>query len=200
MSASQSLPLFPLQSVLFPHSRMNLRVFEARYLDMIGRCMQANAPFGICLIAEGSEVGAPALPHRIGTEALIVDWDMSQPGILGLVVRGGRRFRILEQEVDSQGLLTGEIEWLSEPANEPPAAEFLNLLPLLAVVLKDAGEARIPRPYALDDASWVGYRYAEILPIQPLARQRLLELDDAQLRLRIIADYLTQQGLLKSAS
>lgn len=197
MSEPERLPLFPLHSVLFPQGRMTLRIFEARYLDMIGRCMKAEAPFGICLIAEGEEVGSPALPHKVGTEARIVDWDMSEPGILGLTVRGGRRFRILEQVAAEDGLLTGIVSWFDEAEPAPPESEHQALLPLLRVVLNDAGETRIPRPHALDDAAWVGYRYAEILPIQPLARQRLLELEDAELRLAIISEYLSQQGLLK---
>ena len=83
MSEPLRLPLFPLNSVLFPQGRLSLRIFEVRYLDMIATCMKANAAFGICLIAEGEEVGTPAVPHKVGCEARIVDWDMSEPGILG---------------------------------------------------------------------------------------------------------------------
>lgn len=198
MSEPVRLPLFPLNAVLFPQGKMSLRIFEVRYLDMIARCMKADAPFGICLIAEGEEVGTPAIPHKVGTEARIVDWDMSEPGILGLTVRGGRRFRILEQVADDSGLLTGIVEWFDEAEQLPPGEDHQALLPLLQIILNDAGEHRIPRPHALDDAAWVGYRYAEVLPIQPLARQRLLELEDADLRLAIIGEYLEQQGLLET--
>jgi len=191
------LPLFPLNSVLFPQGRMNLQVFEVRYLDMIARCMKANTPFGICLIASGEEVGKSAIPHMVGTEARIVDWDMSQPGILGLTVRGGRRFRVLEQIVDEQELVTGIVQWFEEVPAEPVSPDHQPLLPLLEAVIADAGEKTIPRPHTLDDAAWVGYRYAEILPIQNLARQRLLELEDADLRLAIIHEYLVEHKLLK---
>lgn len=197
MSAPLRLPLFPLHSVLFPQGKMNLRIFEARYLDMIGRCMKEEANFGVCLIAEGEEVGMPAVPHRIGTEARITDWDMSEPGILGLVIRGERRFRVLEQVVDESGLITGIVEWLDEPAPVAISEKLQSLQPLMQMILRDAGETRIARPHALEDAAWVGYRYAEVLPIPALARQKLLELEDTELRLSIIAEYLIKQGLLK---
>ncbi|MET7013050.1 LON peptidase substrate-binding domain-containing protein [Uliginosibacterium flavum] len=197
MSEPVRLPLFPLNAVLFPLGRMGLRIFEVRYLDMIARCMKADAPFGICLIAEGEEVGTPAIPHKIGTEARIVDWDMSEPGILGLTVRGGRRFRVLEQVEEEPGTITGIVQWFDEPPAEAVSEDHAALLPLLKVVIADAGEKVIARPWALDDADWVGYRYAEILPIPKIARQRLLELEDADLRLAIIHEYLVEHGLLK---
>jgi uncharacterized protein len=197
MSEPLRLPLFPLNSVLFPQGRMNLQVFEARYLDMIARCMKADMPFGICLIASGEEVGQAAVPHLVGTEARIVDWDMSQPGILGITVRGGRRFRVLEQIADEQNLVTGIVQWFDESPAETVSPDHQPLLPLLQAVIADAGEKTIPRPHSLADAAWVGYRYAEILPIQNLARQRLLELEDADLRLAIIHEYLVEHKLLK---
>lgn len=196
MSASQSLPLFPLHSVLFPQGVLHLKVFEARYLDMIGQCMRNESTFGVCLIAEGEEVGKPALAHGVGTEAKIVDWDMSEPGILGLTVRGARRFRVREQIAAADGLLTGSIDWFDEPAPAPVGPAHASLLPLMNMIIRDAGERVIPLPHALDDSAWVGYRYAEVLPIQSLAKQRLLELEDADLRLNIIQEYLRQQGLL----
>ncbi|PAS94339.1 MAG: peptidase S16 [Candidatus Dactylopiibacterium carminicum] len=196
MSELQRLPLFPLSAVLFPRSRMGLHVFEARYLDMIARCMQAESTFGICLIADGQEVGAPALVHGVGVEARIVDWDMSVPNLLGLTVRGQRRFHVLEQMADKQGLVTGIVRWFDEPAVTALPVEYEPLLPLLQMVVADAGE-KIPLPHAFDDADWVGFRYAEILPIPPLARQRLLELEDPLLRLSIVQSFLKERGLLK---
>lgn len=197
-SASESLPIFPLSSVLFPLGKLALRIFEPRYMEMIARCMQENTSFGICLIAEGREVGAAALPHKFGTEARIVDWDMSQPGVLGITVQGGRRFRLLDHSVDEQQAILGSIEWVNEPEVRKISAVHKELLPLMQLILADAGEARIPQPHVLGDPSWLGYRYAEVLPIQPLARQRLLELEDAELRLSIIQTYLREHKLLKA--
>lgn len=196
-SQPESLPLFPLNAVLFPQGRMTLKIFEPRYLDMIGRCMKANSNFGICLVEPGSEATSPEL-HKIGVEARIVDWDMNQPNMLGLTVRGGRRFRVLESVADEQGRSTGIVQWFDEAPEEMVSEAHQDILPLLALILRDAKLA-IPTPHRLDDAAWVGYRYAEALPIPPLARQRLLELEDADLRLAIIREYLVSHKLLEES-
>ena len=195
----ERLPLFPLNAVLFPQGRMTLKIFEARYLDMIARCMKSESPFGICLIEQGSEVGEPASPHKVGVEAKIVDWDMNTPNLLGLTVRGGRRFRVLEQVADANGLITGIVQWFEEPPDEPVSSDHQSLLPLLKLIIGDAGQHVIPPPHRVDDAAWVGYRYAEVLPVPPLARQRLLELEDADLRLAIIHEYLIEHKLIQDA-
>jgi uncharacterized protein len=197
MSSPLVLPLFPLNSVLFPQGRMNLRIFEARYMDMIAQCMKSDSSFGVCLIERGEEVGSAAVPHLAGTEARIVDWDMREPGMLQITIRGGRRFRVLEHSVDKQARVLGMVSWIDEPATQPVSTQHQALLPLLQAVITDAGEEVIPRPHALDDAAWVGYRYAEILPIPNLARQRLLELEDTDLRLAIVHEYLLEHHLLK---
>ena len=88
----ERLPLFPLKTVLFPGGVLPLRVFEPRYMDMITRCMREDAGFGVCLIAAGEEVGETAVPHPVGTEARIEQWDMAQAGVLNLLTRGSRRF------------------------------------------------------------------------------------------------------------
>lgn len=196
---AETLPLFPLHTVLFPEGKLPLKVFEARYMDMISRCMRENTPFGVCLIAEGKEVGRPAMPHMIGCTARIVDWDMSQPGVLQVVTRGERRFRIREYDAAPDSLLVAKIEWLPDWPALPTPDELQDIVPLLKAIAADQGEA-FPSPHRFDDASWVGARYAEVLPIQPLARQKLLELDDVVSRLEIIRKFLLQRELLKSAS
>lgn len=190
------IPLFPLGTVLFPGGALSLKVFEQRYLDMAAVCMKEDTPFGVCLIAEGSEVGAPAVPHRIGTLARIVSGDMRQFGILLLDVRGGRRFRIVAQEAAADGLLRARVELLDEPAKRavPPAQQ--SLLPLLRRIAGDLGPERMPEPHAFDDANWVGYRLTEVVPVQALAKQKLLELDDPVSRLEILFTYLAQRKLV----
>jgi len=197
-SVPESLPIFPLNSVLFPHGKLALRIFEPRYMDMVAQCMQNSTTFGVCLIAEGKEVGAAAVPHKFGTEAHIVDWDMSQPGVLGLTIQGGRRFRLLDHSIDAQQAISGSIQWVGEPATLVVTPTHKELLPLLQLIIADAGETKVPLPHVLGDSSWVGYRYAELLPIPPLARQRLLELEDAELRLTIIQAYLQEHKVLKT--
>ena len=192
---SERLPLFPLNTVLFPDGLLPLRIFEARYMDMVTRCMRAGSSFGICLIAAGLEVGETAMPHEVGTEARIENWDMTEPGVLSIMVRGARRFRVVDHEVERDGLLNAEVAWLAEPPSQPVPDAQADILPLLKVLAAEAGE-RMPPPHRFDDAAWVGARYAELLPIPALARQRLLELDDVHSRLEIMQQFLQQHGLL----
>ncbi|ENO86134.1 LON peptidase substrate-binding domain-containing protein [Thauera linaloolentis] len=198
MSASaggQRLPLFPLNTVLFPEGMLPLRVFEPRYMDMVTRCMREGSAFGVCLIAAGEEVGEAAVPHPVGTAAHIEQWDMEQAGLLTLLTRGGRRFRVVDHEVERDGLLVAEVCWLPEPAPQPVPTAQLDLLPLLQTIVAELGE-RLPPPHRFDDAGWVGARYAELLPVPLQARQRLLELDDVVSRLEILQQFLREHGLL----
>lgn len=197
-SATQTvdLPLFPLGTVLFPDGVLPLKLFEARYLDMAARCMRTGSPFGVCLIREGGEVGNPAVPHEIGAVARIVGWDMSDPGLLFITTRGGERFRVLERRIQADRLQTARVQFLDEPAVRPVPDHLLGVLPFLQAIVEDAGEEMFPLPHRFDDANWVGYRLAEILPIPAQARQRLLELDDPLARLEIIHTYLLQHQLL----
>lgn len=192
---SAVLPIFPLQTVLFPGGTLPLRVFEARYMDMVARCLREQSVFGVNLIAQGNEVGQPAVPHLVGVSARIVEWDMDQPGLLNIVTQGERRYRILQMEAGEDGLLSATVEWLPELPEQRLPASFAGLVALLSAVIEDAGEAHFPPPYRMDDAGWVGMRLAGVLPIPLKARQALLELDDPLSRVEIIRSYLAQHGV-----
>lgn len=190
------IPLFPLSTVLFPGGVLSLKVFEQRYLDMAAACMKAGTPFGVCLIASGKEVGETAVPHKVGTLAQISSGDMPQLGILMLEVRGGRRFRIVTQTLEADGLLRAQVELLEEPERQEVPAAQQSLLPLLQKIAGDLGPEKMPEPHAFDDAAWVGYRLTEVVPVQPLAKQKLLELQDPVSRLEILHTYLAQRKLV----
>ena len=190
------IPLFPLNTVLFPGGLQPLKIFEQRYLDMAAACMKDNSPFGICLIDKGGEVGRAAVPHGVGTLATITNWEMEQLGILMITAQGGRRFRIIETQVGDGHLLEGTVELLAEAGPTPLPQERERLLPLLQRIVGDLGPERIAEPPRYDDAEWVGYRITEVLPIQNLAKQKLLELDDPLARLEILEKYLSQRKLL----
>ncbi len=190
------LPLFPLNTVLFPGSLLPLKIFEQRYLDMAAACLKAQTPFGICLIDKGSEVGGGAVPHPVGTLASIASWEMEQLGILMITARGGRRFRILDSQTGPGNLLEATVELLAETGPTPLPPERERLLPLLRRVVGDLGSERMPEPHRYDEAEWVGFRITEVLPIQNLAKQKLLELDDPLARLEILEKYLSQRKLL----
>jgi Lon protease-like protein len=196
--ALDDLPLFPLNTVLFPGGVLPLRVFEARYMDMTRECLKHDQPFGVCLIREGAEVGTPAKPEGVGCLASITHWDMQQLGLLQLRTLGGRRFRVLDSSVAGQGLLRARVELLPDEMDADVPAQFTALPDLLRLVVADKSEAIFAEPHAFDSASWVGYRLSEILPVPLPAKQKLLELDGALTRLEILYRFLEQRGLVGS--
>ena len=195
-SPRMQIPLFPLDAVLFPGGVLPLRIFEQRYLDMAAACMKEERPFGVCLIVAGEEAGGVAEPHPVGTLARIADWEMEQLGLLQVTTRGEQRFRIIDTTVGENNLLQAEVEIIANDGPLPFPVERQRLLPLLRRIAGDMGPARIPEPHHYDDAEWVGYRITEILPVQNLAKQKLLELEDPLARLEILERFLDQRKLL----
>jgi Lon protease-like protein len=189
------IPIFPLNAVLFPGGILPLRVFEARYMDMTRDCMKNDKPFGVCLIHEGAEVGAPAVPEAIGCLARITDWDMPQQGILGVKTRGGQRFRIRERETNSQGLISADVDLIPAEGAAAVPAQYSACSRLLQLVVADQGQSIFAEPHAFENAAWVGYRLSEILPVPMVAKQKLLELTDSLQRLAILQRFLEQRGL-----
>jgi uncharacterized protein len=194
------VPIFPLNTVLFPGGLLPLRVFEARYMDMTRDCLKREEPFGVCLIREGSEVGAPAVPEQVGCLAKILEWDMQQQGILNIKTHGGQRFRILERRPDAQGLVSAEVELIPPEVSTAVPAEFASCARLLEMVVADQGKPIFAEPHAFNDAAWVGYRLAEILPVPMVAKQKLLELTDSLGRLSILQRFLESRGLAEKPS
>jgi Lon protease-like protein len=185
------LPLFPLSSVLFPGGTLGLRIFEPRYLDLVKRCGRSGEGFGICLILEGSEAGAPAVPAALGTEAAIVDFSMTEDGLLGLTVQGRRRFHVERTRVRDDGLVLGDVRWLPDEVPTPLLAEHALLSTLLARILDKAGiEHDGIGKGPLADACHVSWRLAEWLPLSSEERQWLLQLDDPHARLQKLVERL----------
>jgi Lon protease-like protein len=191
------IPLFPLHTVLFPGGEIALRIFEPRYLDMVRDCTRNDAPFGVCLILDGEEAGAPATPAAIGTLARIVDFSTTPDGLLGIRAQGTQRFRLTRSRVRDNGAAHGEIEtWPDEPRLEVPV-EFHLLATILERLLEKAGGAHAKTPREnFDDASWVGFRLAEWLPLENNERQKLLQVTDPLERLAQLMHTLPrfQQG------
>lgn len=183
------IPLFPLRTVLFPGGPLPLRIFEARYLDMISACLKNDGPFGVLLIREGSEVG-PATTYDIGTLAKIVDWYQGSDGLLGITAIGDQRFRLRSSSRAPDGLNIGDIEMLPAATACPLPDEYQPLATILSGVLSDLGRHYEALDKHYDDAGWVGYRFAEILPIAAEQKQQWLEADDPVGRLGLLRDIL----------
>ncbi len=176
MSDTQ-IPLFPLRTVLFPQGPLPLRVFEPRYLDMVSRCMKSDSDFGVVLILEGSDVGEARLVS-VGTRARITDWYQGSDGILGITALGGSRFRIAEVDRQDDGLYLASVEDLPPEPSIPLPSEYRAMADLLQAIVDDLGKLYEPVEKRYEDASWVGQRFAEILPMDLEQKQSCLEMDD----------------------
>lgn len=184
-----SIGLFPLQTVLLPGASLGLRVFERRYLDLVRDCMRDGVSFGICLVLrsdglEGNEAGPPALPAAFGTEARIEDFGSGDDGLLTLRVRGARRFHVTRTRVRDSGLVVAQVEWCDPDPDDELRPEHGLLGTLLQRILDQVGgeHAKAP-PARFDDAAWVGWRLAELLPLSNQQRQSLLQQHDPHARL-----------------
>ena len=198
------LPLFPLQAVLFPGGLLSLKVFEARYLDLVSASLRENKPFGVVALRQGSEVrkaGEPVVLEDVGTVAELIDVDSTQPGILQVRCRGRQRFKVQSREQRPDGL------WLARAASieddderVAPSEPYLETVRGLAnaiATLKQQGTEPFLKPFRFDSAGWVANRWCEILPISVAAKQKLMELPDPQVRLQLVNEFLRTKGVVK---
>ena len=191
MTATTELPLFPLSTVLFPGGRLDLRIFERRYLDMVRDCMRAGGGFGVCVIVRGREAGEPAIPAAYGTLARITDFSTLPDGLLGIVAEGTRAFHVERTRVRDTGLVIGEVALREADASMPVPPEFGVLATILERLAEQlGGELGAAERSRFDDAGWVGYRLAEALPLTLEERQRILQTPDPVARLALIAEWL----------
>lgn len=183
-------PLFPLRTVLFPDGPLPLRVFEPRYLDMVSRCLRDDRPFGVLLLTAGAEAGEALRTAGVGTLARIADWYQGSDGLLGLTVLGTRRFRLGDIDRQGDGLYLGRLAPLPEEPAVGLPGRYAALSGLLPAILDDLGKLYDGLARRLDDATWVGCRFAEILPMPVEQKQHCLELTDAIERLEFVRPML----------
>ena len=184
MSDREDLPIFPLRTILFPDSKLPLRIFEPRYIDMVSRSMREDSEFGIILSRESTD---PKMfeTYDTGTLAKIIDWDQGGDGLLGITTLGTQKFRLKELNKQEDGLNVGSIERIEQEGDYKPLKEFTHLVELLQAILDDVNiydddEKRF------DSASWISYRFAEILPLRIEDKQKCLEIDDPIIRLNFL--------------
>ena len=194
-----SLPLFPLNTVLFPGCVLDLQIFEARYLDMIARCMKQGTGFGVACILEGGEVGeAPQDIARIGCEALIRDFQQQDNGLLGIRVEGGRRFEVLSTELQGNQLLLAEVDWLDELPEQPLEHEDQDLLALLKALAEHPMVAALNMSTEVAGQQALANQLAYLLPFAEQDKLELLQVDDPQQRLdgiQVLLDEMQSEAL-----
>ncbi len=202
----QSLPLFPLSTVLFPGGLLSLRVFEVRYLDMIAKCRKAGAPFGVVSLTQGNEVRQPGTTEafaQVGTLATLVDVENPQPGLMLVRATGAQRFRITASDQLKHGLWVADVERLTAdvavpvPEDLQPVANALQrLIQSLEMRADAANPLPLLPPWKLDDCGWVANRWCELLPLPVPLKQRLMELDNPLVRLELVSDVLHRTGIM----
>lgn len=201
-----SLPLFPLTSVLFPDGFLALRVFELRYMDMVRKCHQAGAPFGVVALTQGREVrqaGAPAEQFRdVGTLAVIEQLDTPQPGLITLLCRSTQRFRIRQRSHLPHGLWIADVDQLDNDLVVPVPDDLRKASTALEQILQtlrqrdpDTPTSIVPTAAQLNDCGWVANRWCELLPVPLELKQRLMELDNPLVRLELVGDVLERTGI-----
>ncbi len=202
MTKLESLPLFPLRTVLFPGGVLPLKVFEQRYIEMTKACLRDERPFGVCLITEGDEVarGDGTMPQiaSVGTLARITNVDMPQMGILHVATFGGLRFEVRGRTSGALGLLVGDVAMIDDEPSHALAEAYAPLARLLELIATRVGPQNFPAETRYDDATWVGYRLAELLPLPLSIKQSMLEVSDANVRLAALAQFLERQGVLQA--
>jgi uncharacterized protein len=198
-----SLPLFPLQAVLFPGGLLSLKVFEARYLDLISACLRENRPFGVVALRQGGEVrkaGEAVVMETIGTLAQLIDVDSAQHGILQVRCRGTQRFEVQSRDQQPDGLWQAQAKLLDDDIVIAPSEGLIETVRGLAnaiATLKQQGSEPFLKPFRFESAGWVANRWCEILPISTAAKQKLMELPDPQVRLQLVDEFLRTKGVVK---
>lgn len=195
------LPLFPLNVVLFPGMPLPLHIFEERYKDMIGDCIDNKRPFGVVLIREGPEVGGGAIPFRMGTSARIVQVERLDDGRMNLMTQGERRFQVVEITQQTPHVV-GQVEFLDEPDGDASpetiaqvGQEFSAYLGHLSAL---AGGWSAPSNPTQDPVA-LSYAVAGSLDLTNDVKQSVLEAPSASTRLARLLPLLTKGNeILKS--
>ncbi|CAN5458449.1 LON peptidase substrate-binding domain-containing protein [soil metagenome] len=205
--SSPELPLFPLQSVLFPGGLLQLKVFEVRYLDLMSACLRERRPFGVVSLLSGGEVGRGQVGRgesavqfeAIGTLAELLELDSHQPGILQARCRGTSRFKVISSRQQADGLWLAQTEAVADDPTEVPGDALQGAVRGLAMAIESLAEQKtfpFLEPYRYDDASWVANRWCEILPFPESAKQQLMQMPEPMLRLELVDDFLRSKGVV----
>ena len=202
-TSATELPLFPLQAVLFPGGLLSLKVFEARYVDLVILSLREQRAFGVVALRGGNDKRQAENGQHfetIGTLAELIDVDSERAGILQVRCRGTQRFVVEKSRQQGDGLWLAETHAVPNDTLCAPAPALIEAVRGLASAiasLKGRGSEPFLRPHRFDDAGWVANRWCEILPISTVAKQKLMELPDPILRLQLVDDFLRSRGVVK---
>ena len=193
MTETQQIPLFPLHVVMFPRGRLNLQIFERRYIDLVTNCMRTNSGFGICLLKEGEEIiqeGTNQTIHRTGTYSNIIDWDQLENGLLGITVEGSAKFSIEDCWQSDSGVLQGNVQFNETDNVGRETIPLDDQYTALADLLQNLeSHPLVEQKKLIIDYNnlWdLGWRLSELIPIEIEQKQQLLEINDPWERIQSI--------------
>lgn len=190
------LPIFPLKTVLFPEGPLSLKIFEPRYLDMLTECEKNGTGFGVCLIRDGNETGKAADIYLTGTLAQVTFWENRKDGLLGVSVKGERKFHILDKTIEKNELTVAEVKLVDlEPIQAVPE-QFLPMVTVLEKIMQSLKHPYITLEKKYNNACWVGSRLGELLPLSLEKKQQLLEMNEANARLAMLYEEMLTMGIL----
>lgn len=194
---TEPLTLFPLGCVLLPGGVLPLRIFEARYNDMVRECMRNDLAFGVCRITKGNEVGVQAEYEPIGCAAKITDFDTEQPGILRIRAIGQKVFKVVSANVDQQGLVRAQVVYSEPEADAAVPAEYAFCQEALTQIIAQVDQAQehFEKPYDFASAAWVSHRLTEVLPLSGESKQLLLQMQAPLERLKLLNQVLLQHSM-----
>ncbi len=192
----KALPIFPLKSVLFPDGALSLKVFESRYLDMLAQCERNDTGFGICLISDGSEVGPAPKIFSFGTLVRITYWEHRKDGLLGVSVKGQKKFKVIKKYIYDNELVVADVQLLDMEAELLLPEQYQAMVEILKKIFSSLQHPYITLPKKYEDSCWVGSRLSELLPISTLKKQQLLELSEPMGRLSMLYDEMLNLGML----
>ena len=189
--APNEVPIFPLNLVLFPDSILPLKIFEPRYIDMVSACLREKKEFGVVLMKSGRETRGPVSFHKVGTLAHIETFDQGEDGLLHIVAKGTSLFEVVQSEQRKDGLNVATIDpVITNQDDGTSEIELSRLSKLLSEVLESLAEIAPPKPWHLDDAAWVAYRLAELLPLNNEDRLEILLSPTAEGKIKKISAHI----------
>ncbi|KQV59503.1 MULTISPECIES: LON peptidase substrate-binding domain-containing protein [unclassified Duganella] len=201
-----AIPLFPLQTVLYPDGYLPLQIFEVRYLDMVKRCIEHKEDFGVVALVQGDEVRKPDQHETlcaVGTMAHIEEWKAILPGLMQVRCSGQQRFRIVSAEQLKHGLWMADVSPIDGDMTVPVPSDQQDVADSLGILIQTLQERGIPAgqmpmqaPYRLQEAGWVANRWCELLRLTLAQKQLLLAQENPVLRLELVQDVMVEHGLL----
>tara|TARA_B100000586_G_scaffold148328_1_gene107741 strand:- start:1236 stop:1856 length:621 start_codon:yes stop_codon:yes gene_type:complete len=181
-----NIPIFPLKSIVLPGGLFPLRIFERRYIDMITECMKEEEGFCIALTKTEEPNLYVTDIYEYGSFVKITDWGQLNDGLLSITVEGKNIVKILKSNLNDSGLLNGTIEHLESEKEYMIPQKYLTLSKFYKKIYPGIKNFINFKEERYADASWIGFRLTECLPLDLPTKANLISINNAIDRLEVI--------------